>query len=169
MMPEATYGPTLERWLQRLANAGRSSRTLAAYRSDLDDTMTTVAVNKGLLSPTTADEAQRLEAFDALDLATVTFDDLDEAIAEFRTRPDPRFRTNPHRAPDERAPATVAQAGRRHPDVLRLVLHDRPHPRRPVGQARGAPPSQAHAEGAHRGDGHLRPRPVRPGIAVARA
>ena len=112
-MAAATYGPTLERWLQRLANAGRSSRTLAAYRADLDDTMVTVAVNKGLLSPAggaeAVDESARLAAFDALDLVSVTFDDLDEAIAEFRTRPDPRFRTNPHRAPDERAPATVAR------------------------------------------------------------
>ena len=38
------YAATLERWLQRLANAGRSPRTLAAYRADLDDTMATVAV-----------------------------------------------------------------------------------------------------------------------------
>ena len=110
-MPPATYGPTLERWLQRLANAGRSSRTLAAYRADLDDTMTRIAVNRGLLSPAGGvdDEPARLAAFDALDLATVTFDELDEAIAEFRTRPDPRFRTNPQRAPEERAPATVAR------------------------------------------------------------
>jgi integrase/recombinase XerC len=108
-MAAATYGPTLERWLQRLANAGRSSRTLAAYRADLDDTMATVAVIKGLLSPAGGDESARLAAFDALDLASVTFDELDEAIAEFRTRPDPRFRTNPHRAPEERAPATVAR------------------------------------------------------------
>ena len=112
-MAVTTYGPTLERWLQRLANAGRSSRTLAAYRADLDDTMATIAVNKGILSPAggpgDAGQSERLAAFDALDLATVTFDELDEAIAEFRTRPDPRFRTNPHRAPEERAPATVAR------------------------------------------------------------
>lgn len=108
-MAAATYGPTLERWLQRLANAGRSSRTLAAYRADLDDTMTSIAVIKGLLSPAGGDESARMAAFDALDLATVTFDELDEAVAEFRTRPDPRFRTNPQRAPEERAPATVAR------------------------------------------------------------
>ena len=108
-MPTATYAPTLERWLQRLANAGRSPRTLAAYRADLDDTMATIAVIRGLLSPAGADEAERLAAFDVLDLTTVTFDELDEAIADFRTRPDPRFRTNPHRAPEERAPATVAR------------------------------------------------------------
>jgi site-specific recombinase XerD len=112
-MPTATYGPTLERWLQRLANAGRSSRTLAAYRADLDDTMTSIAVIKGLLSPGGGTAAptddERLAAYDALDLTTVTFDELDEAIAEFRTRPDPRFRTNPHRAPEERSPATVAR------------------------------------------------------------
>ncbi|MBW3575969.1 MAG: FAD-dependent monooxygenase, partial [Actinobacteria bacterium] len=43
VMASAAYAPTLERWLQRLANAGRSGRTLAAYRSDLDDTMATIA------------------------------------------------------------------------------------------------------------------------------
>lgn len=116
-MVSAAYGSTLERWLQRLANAGRSSRTLAAYRADLDDTMATVAGLHGLvpdrrelegLSPRDQ-EALLLHAFDVLDLGSVTFDDLDEAIAEFRTRPDPRFRVNPQRAPEERAPATVAR------------------------------------------------------------
>lgn len=116
-MATAAYGPTLERWLQRLANAGRSSRTMAAYRCDLDDTMATVAGLHGLvpdrrvLEGLSSDERETvlLRAFDELDLVAVSFDDLDEAIAEFRTRPDPRFRTNPQRAPEERAPATVAR------------------------------------------------------------
>jgi site-specific recombinase XerD len=117
--PSAAYAPTLERWLQRLANAGRSARTVAAYRNDLDDTMTTVAGLAGhrllpdrrsleQLAPDER-EAAVLRAFDELDLTTVSFDDLDEAIAEFRTRPDPRFTTNPQRAPEERAPATIAR------------------------------------------------------------
>ncbi len=117
MAPPATYAPTLERWLQRLANAGRSSRTLAAYRNDLDDTMATVAglhhllPDRRSLDALSAPEREPLvlRAYDELDLAVVTFDDLDEAIAEFRTRPDPRFTTNPQRAPEERAPATVAR------------------------------------------------------------
>lgn len=119
MAPPALYAPTLERWLQRLANAGRSSRTVAAYRNDLDDTMTTVAGLAGFrlvpdrrsleAMPEDEREAAVLKAFDELDLARVTFDDLDEAIAEFRTRPDPRFTTNPQRAPEERAPATIAR------------------------------------------------------------
>jgi site-specific recombinase XerD len=50
-----------------------------------------------------------LAAFEVLDLATVSNDELIAAVAEFRTRPDPRFRTNPHRAPEERSPATVAR------------------------------------------------------------
>jgi len=111
------YAATLERWLQRLANAGRSPRTIAAYRADLDDTMVTIAGLKGSLPDRTrldsmaaeARERAVLEAFDGLDLQQVSFDDLDEAIAEYRTRPDPRFRTNPQRAPAERAPATVAR------------------------------------------------------------
>src|SRR5688572_18621135 len=116
-MAATTYGPTLERWLQRLANAGRSSRTVAAYRADLDDTFVTVAgIHKLLpdragLDRLPPDEAETmiLGAFEQIDLKDVTFDDLDEAIAEFRTRPDPRFRTNPNRAPAERAPATIAR------------------------------------------------------------
>jgi integrase/recombinase XerC len=116
-MSPAIYAPTLERWLQRLANAGRSSRTLAAYRSDLDDTMATIAGLQRLAPsrqtldalPRDEREALLLRAFDEIDLAAVTFDDLDEAIAEFRTRPDPRFTTHPQRAPEERAPATVAR------------------------------------------------------------
>lgn len=99
------YAPTLERWLADLANAGRSTRTLAAYRSDLDDTMLTVAALKGI--DTT--QGNELRAFETLDVSTVTNDDLIAAIAEFRTRPDPRYRTNPQRAPEERSPATVAR------------------------------------------------------------
>ncbi|HET9442633.1 MAG TPA: tyrosine-type recombinase/integrase, partial [Acidimicrobiales bacterium] len=113
----AIYAATLERWLQRLANAGRSRRTLDAYRADLDDTMATVAAGRGLLPPRAALErlepaarqAAVLGAFERLDLTAVTYDDLDEAIAEFRIRPDPRYRTNPQRSPAERAPATVAR------------------------------------------------------------
>lgn len=116
-MATTSYAATLERWLQRLANSGRSSRTLAAYRSDLDDTMATVAAVHRVVPPRTdlerlpAEERERLllAAFDRLDLARVSFDDLDEAIAEFRTRPDPRYRVNPQRGPAERAPATVAR------------------------------------------------------------
>jgi len=116
-MPPAYYAPTLERWLQRLANAGRSSRTVAAYRNDVDDTMVTVAGLHRLLPSrreldameTVARDGRVLGAFEQLDLVTVGFDELDAAIAEFRTRPDPRFRVNPHRAPKERAPATVAR------------------------------------------------------------
>lgn len=111
------YGPTVERFLQRLGNEGRSVRTLAAYRYDLDDTMVDVAAIHGLLPDRVAldrlDPAAReravLAAFDTLDLAAVSADHLDEAIATFRTRPDPRYVRNPDRAADERAPATVAR------------------------------------------------------------
>lgn len=106
----------LERFLQRLANEGRSASTLAAYRTDLDDTMLDVAIELGLLpsrSRLPADPAERettiLQAFDQLRLADITADHLDGALAEFRTRPDPRFSTHPERAPEERSPATVAR------------------------------------------------------------
>ncbi len=111
-----TYGLMLERFLQRLANEGRSASTLVAYRADLDDTMLDVAAEAGLL-PTRArlptDSAERealvLAAFDRLALSEITPDLLDSALAEFRTRPDPRFSTHPERAPDERSPATIAR------------------------------------------------------------
>ncbi|HEX7167214.1 MAG TPA: tyrosine-type recombinase/integrase [Acidimicrobiales bacterium] len=102
------YASTLERWLADLANTGRSSRTLAAYRRDLDDTMATVAGMKGS-GATAATDDELLRAFEDLDVAAITNNDLIAAVAEFRTRPDPRFSTNPHRAPEERSPATVAR------------------------------------------------------------
>jgi integrase/recombinase XerC len=112
-----SYAATVDRFLQRLSNEGRSARTVAAYRYDLDDTMVDVAAIHGLL-PTRArldalspeEREQKLDlAFEALDVAAVTPDHLDEAIAAFRTRPDPRFARHPERAPEERAPATVAR------------------------------------------------------------
>lgn len=106
----------LERFLQRLANEGRSASTLAAYRADLDDTMLDVAAELGLLPsrnrlPADAAEREALiwGAFDRLSLAEITADHLDGALAEFRTRPDPRFSTHPERAPEERSPATIAR------------------------------------------------------------
>ena len=111
------YASTVERFLQRLSNEGRSHRTLAAYRYDLDDTMVDVAAAAGLL-PARPElerigaqerEGRVLAAFERLDVAAVTLDDLDGALAEFRTRPDPRFARHPERAPEERSPATVAR------------------------------------------------------------
>src|SRR5437660_1185634 len=99
-----------------MSNEGRSPRTLAAYRYDLDDTMIDVAAILGLVRRSRLDvlpaperEAAMVDAFDHLDLGDVTPDHLDEAIAEFRTRPDPRFSRHPERGPDERSPATVAR------------------------------------------------------------
>jgi site-specific recombinase XerD len=100
------YAPTLERWLADLSNTGRSNRTTAAYRRDIDDTMVTIAEMRG---ERIASEDDRLRVFESLDVAAVKNDDLIAAVAEFRTRPDPRFRTNPQRAPEERSPATVAR------------------------------------------------------------
>lgn len=117
MATASPYAVTVERFLQRLSNEGRSARTLAAYRYDLDDTMTDVAIGGGLLPARPAldrldradREARMLAAFEHLDVASVTLDDLDAALAEFRTRPDPRFARHPERAPEERSPATVAR------------------------------------------------------------
>src|SRR5690349_3099770 len=115
-MPGPTYAVMLERFLQRLANEGRSGATLSAYRTDLDDTMIDVAAELGLLplrNRLPEDAAEReaaiLKAYDAIELTQVTSDMLDAALAEFRTRPDPRFSSHPERAPDERSPATIAR------------------------------------------------------------
>lgn len=115
-MDGATYGTMIERFLQRLANEGRSASTLAAYRADLDDTMIDVAIEVGVLparhrlpEDPLQREAAVLGAYDQLVLSNITPDHLDGALAEFRTRADPRFHTHPERAPDERAPATVAR------------------------------------------------------------
>lgn len=111
------YAATVERFLQRLSNEGRSPRTLAAYRYDLDDVMVDVAATQGLLPSRTGlerlapdeREGRVLKAFEELDVAAITADQLDEAVADFRTRPDPRFFRHPERAPEERSPATVAR------------------------------------------------------------
>jgi site-specific recombinase XerD len=92
----------LERWLADLANQGRSTRTLSAYRRDVDDTIVTIAALKKL-------PGDALHVFEALDVAEISNADLTAAIADFRTRPDPRYTTNPQRAPEERSPATVAR------------------------------------------------------------
>ena len=111
------YSEAVERFLRRLSNEGRSPSTLAAYRYDLDDTMIEVASFRRLLPERSSLEDQAradrdravLGAFEQLDVGTITADELDDAIAEFRTRPDPRFARHPERAPEERAPATVAR------------------------------------------------------------
>lgn len=116
-MAASTYADVVERFLQRLANEGRSTRTLAAYRADLDDTMVSVASELGILPAPrrlaamepSARESTVLAAFDELDLAVVTLDHLDGALAEYRTRPDPRFRRRPEHAPTERSPSSVAR------------------------------------------------------------
>ena len=117
MVAPVPYAAAVERFLQRLSNEGRSARTLAAYRYDLDDTMVDVATGTGLLPGRAAldrlgapeRDARVLAAFERLDVAAVTLDDLDGALAEFRTRPDPRFARHPERSPEERSPATVAR------------------------------------------------------------
>jgi len=95
-MAEDRYVVLMDLFLQRLANEGRSRSTLSAYRTDLDDTMHSVA------------QALRVSYAD-LRVTAINADLLDGALAEFRTRPDPRFSTHPERGPEERSPATVAR------------------------------------------------------------
>lgn len=93
---EETAIAAMESWLMELGNEGRSPRTVEAYAADVSDTLATVAKlvqrsNQELL------------------LADVTRDLLVAAIADFRTRPDPRYKRHPEQAPQQRAPARVSR------------------------------------------------------------
>lgn len=83
-------------WLMEMGNDGRSPRTLAAYDSDVTDTVEVIA---GLLGTKPTD----------LTLDQIDRDLLVASIADFRTRPDPRYTVNPDQAPTQRGPARVAR------------------------------------------------------------
>ncbi|MFN2609424.1 MAG: hypothetical protein ABR507_00885, partial [Actinomycetota bacterium] len=82
-------------WLMELGNEGRSVRTIDAYEGDVGDTLTSIAL------------FLKIEP-NQLTLQQVSRDSLIASIADFRTRPDPRFTTNPEQAPNQRSPARVA-------------------------------------------------------------
>jgi site-specific recombinase XerD len=86
----------MENWLMELGNEGRSERTLEAYAADVTDTLALVAHQLEVKS-------------EKLDLQDVTRDLLVAAIADFRTRPDPRFKRHPEHAPTQRTANRVAR------------------------------------------------------------
>lgn len=86
----------MHNWLMELGNEGRSERTLEAYESDVSDTLAFVA-DQVHMKP------------ESLGLENVTRDLLVAAIADFRTRPDPRFKRHPEHAPTQRTAARVAR------------------------------------------------------------
>lgn len=79
-----------------LGNEGRSPRTTQAYEAEVADTVRTISQRLG------CDEQ-------SLRLSLITRDLLVAAVAEFRTRPDPRYTRRPDSAPTERSPARVAR------------------------------------------------------------
>lgn len=83
-------------WLLELSNEGRAPRTIDAYERDLTGTLEFVA------------DLQEIPPHQ-LELGNVSRDDLVASIADYRTRPDPRYTRNPDQAPKERSPATVAR------------------------------------------------------------
>lgn len=83
-------------WLMELGNEGRAPGTITAYEADVEDTLRFVA-------------DQRKVKVGSLTLAKIDRDILVAAIAEFRSRPDPRYRTHPQHAPKERSPARLAR------------------------------------------------------------
>lgn len=115
----ATYAYALERYLQRRDNEGLSPNTLAGYRRDLDDSMTLLLTARGQLPdppPPGADadvraawEARRLAAFEELPLAGISSDDLDDVLAAYRNRRDPRYTSRRQDAPTRRSPAAMAR------------------------------------------------------------
>jgi len=83
-------------WLMELVNEGRSPKTVTAYEADVADCLEFVAGQAGKKP-----EALRLDA--------VGRDLLVASIAEFRSRPDPRYRRHPENAPTQRSPARVSR------------------------------------------------------------
>ena len=83
-------------WLMELGNEGRSSRTVRAYEDDVSDCLRFVASELDVPP-------------EALDLGSVSRDLLVASVAEFRVRPDRRYRTHPDQAPSERSPAAVSR------------------------------------------------------------
>lgn len=83
-------------WLMELGNEGRSPRTIDAYEADVADTLKTVA---SLLQ----------KPIHEMRLPEITRDHLVAAVADFRTRPDPRYKRHPEQAPQQRAPARVSR------------------------------------------------------------
>ncbi|MBW3588885.1 MAG: tyrosine-type recombinase/integrase [Actinobacteria bacterium] len=86
----------MHKWLMELGNEGRSGRTLEAYEADVSDTLGFISDQIGV-------------SLDKLSLDQVDRDVLVAAIAEFRTRPDPRFKRHPEHSPRQRSPARVAR------------------------------------------------------------
>lgn len=87
---------SMHTWLMELGNEGRSTRTISAYEADVAETLHFIADQ--LSTPPSK-----------LALEEVTRDLLVAAIAEFRTRVDPRYTRNPQMSPSERSPARVAR------------------------------------------------------------
>lgn len=83
-------------WLMELGNEGRAQRTIEAYEQDVIDTLQFIA-------------SFERTTVQALQLTEITRDALVASVAEFRTRPDPRYTRNPHEAPGERSPARVSR------------------------------------------------------------
>lgn len=86
----------MEDWLSELANEGRSPRTIDAYARDISDTLRFVVRHLDTPLPQV-----RLGDIDRSTLVS--------SIADYRTRPDPRFTKNPGSAPKERSAATIAR------------------------------------------------------------
>lgn len=83
-------------WLMELGNDGRSTKTTDAYEADVSDTLSVIAAAIGVETS-------------SLGLEQITRDHLVSAIADFRTRPDPRYTRHPDRSPKERSAARVAR------------------------------------------------------------
>lgn len=112
---DLSYAVLLSRYLTTLRVDGKSAKTISAYTADLDDTLGFVAASRGLV-PADLDRLGPVEKLAALQpvffrlrLASVTTAELNEARAEYQSRPDARFTRRVQAAPTVRSPAAMAR------------------------------------------------------------
>lgn len=112
---DLSYSVALSRYLTSLRVDGKSAKTVSAYTADLNDTAAHLVEARGL-APTNLAELtpnERLAAlqpmFAALTLSTVTTAELNEARAEYQSRPDARFTKRTLAAPSTRSPAAMSR------------------------------------------------------------
>jgi site-specific recombinase XerD len=110
-----SYGVALSRYVTALRVEGKAASTVDAYTADLADTMTTIGRLRGLL-PGDLDglarhrrDAALRQVFFRLPLASVTTAELNDARAEFQSRPDARYTRRTQAAPRMRSPAAMAR------------------------------------------------------------
>ena len=112
---DLSYAVVLARYLTTLRVDGKSAKTITAYTADLDDTLGFIAASRGLV-PAGLDQLGAIDRQAALQpvlfrlrLATVSTAELNDARAQYQSRPDARFTKRVQAAPTVRSPAAMAR------------------------------------------------------------